>query len=132
VQPVAFVDPQQAASAEKSDQGCRLELMLRILHKARDLPGRLPAPATDPDAARVIEVACIQFPDPVVGEPGAVADRTRAGFMPDHAERELELAALAGVAVIGQSHNVYLVTEIDHIQVIELYYYPQVVILANI
>jgi hypothetical protein len=52
--------------------------------------------------------------------------------VPDHAQRQLELASLIRVAVVGQAHILPQVLQKDHIYYFRAYYDPIVVEKENI
>ena len=122
------VDPQQQAAAEQRDQRCRLQLVLGFPDKAHDLPRRLASPAAHIARARVTKVRGVKLADAVIREPGALADRPGPRLVPNHSERELELAALGRIAVVGQSHINPFMLEKDHIQCYKTIYYPYMVV----
>ena len=62
---------------------------------------RLAAPPPDIGASGASKIRREQFADAVVRKRRAFANRPRSGFMSNHPEGQLELAALGGVAVIS-------------------------------
>ena len=97
-----FIDANQESDAEEGDQRRRLQLVLRVLDVALYLARRFAA--APPDVGPVAEVVGVQFPNAVVGQARALANRPGACFVPDHPEGEFELAPVGGIAIIGESH----------------------------
>ena len=102
--PIRRIYPQQQARTEQGDQRGRFEPVQRVLDERSDLLRRFAAAPLDPAVAGVPEVGGIDFANAVIAQSRAVLDRAGPGFVVDHPERQFELAALARIAIIGQSH----------------------------
>ena len=66
------------------------------------------APA-DIGAAGIPKIRRVKLADAVIGQARALAYRTCPRLVADHPERQLELAALARIAVVSKSHKIALI-----------------------
>ena len=113
--PVIPVNTQQQAGTEQRYQRRCLQLVRWRLDEQAYLLRRLATAALDPAAAGVAKISRVELAYAVVGQPGAGTDRTRPCLVPDHPEGEFELAAFAGVSVIGKAHILYFMIVLDQI-----------------
>src|SRR5690606_39005267 len=97
---ILLVNPQQQVGTKKSDEGGSLELVEWVLDEQRDLLRRFAAAPAYVGAALIPEIGRIDLANPVVAEAGAVANGAGAGFMTNHAQGQLEAAALCRVSVV--------------------------------
>ncbi len=121
---VVRVDAQQQAGVVERYQRGRLQLVVRILDETGDLARRLAAPSPHTGDSGIAEIGAVQFANPVVREPGALADRAGPGFVANHAQRQLELAPLIGVAIVCQAHILPFMLIKPHINLLLALYHP--------
>ena len=113
--PVALVDAQQKTGTKESDERCRLQLVIRILDEAADLSRRFAASTPDPGVSRIAEIGTVELADAVVRKARALANGACSSLVPNHSERQLELALFSGVAIVCKSHKSPFVLDFDHI-----------------
>jgi len=113
---VCRIDPQKQAGTKKGNQSGCLQLVVRVLDEQADLLRRLAATPSNHAQAAVTKIGRVELSNPVIAQARAFLDRSRPGLVPDHAKRELELASLGGIAVIGESHLSLFMLVIYHIQ----------------
>jgi len=94
VNPIILVDPHQQTGTEERNQGCRLQLIARTFYEALHLARRLTSSPLNVCLPAVTEIGGIQLANSVIGEARAFADSARTGFVPNHPESQLKLAAL--------------------------------------
>lgn len=98
----------QTKRGKRTRQQRRLELRAGITNEEKDLSRRL---ATPTSRGLLGVLACVRFvetPNAIVGKAGARANRTRACFVMNHAQRELVAAALAAISIVSGLHGRYL------------------------
>jgi hypothetical protein len=112
---IVLIDSYQETRAEQGDQCSCLQLICRALDVARYLPWRFSAATLDIGMAAVAKISCVKLANSIIGEPGALADGPGSRLMANHSQRQLKLAALARISVVGQSHFLPFMIDKDHI-----------------
>ena len=115
VNTVLSVDSEEQAGAEKCKQCRRLQLIYRVFNEQRDLLGRFTASPLDGNRAGVAKIGIVELANPVIAQPGAIANRPRSCLVLNHAQRQFELSALVGIAIVSEFHFLPFLIEISHI-----------------
>jgi hypothetical protein len=98
---VSAVHAQQKAAAEKRDECCCLQLIVRILDEAGHLSRGFATAAANIHGPGVAKIGVVEFADTIVREPRALAYGSRPRLVTNHPQGQFKLAALGGVAVIS-------------------------------
>jgi hypothetical protein len=95
-----------------------------IFDEARDLTGRFATAASDIGESGIAKIGAVKLPNAVIGKAGALPNRAGPGFVADHSKCQFELAPLARITIICESHILLFVLDIDHIQWQFAIYHP--------
>ena len=113
---VFSIEPQQQAGTEQCNECRSLQLVGGILDETSNLLGRFTSPAFYQVGLGIAKIGGIEFPYSIVVEAGALPDRSRTGFVTNHPESELKLAAFLRISIIGETHFYPFMLVLNHIQ----------------